>query len=124
MATSHRMRCGCRWLKAPGFAKVIKTEEKGSDVNLAAHLVNDAHRRSFEVAIVVTNDSDLVEPIRIVTNQIALKIGVLNPCTQPAGGLRKAASFYGVLRPTVLPKAQFADVLVDSKGRFSKPRGW
>jgi len=65
------------------FARVIKTEEKGSDVNLAAHLVNDAHLDGFESAIVVTNDSDLVEPIRIVTEQLGLPVGVLNPPAPP-----------------------------------------
>jgi hypothetical protein len=120
--TSHTVRLPLA--ESQGFAKVIKTEEKGSDVNLAAHLVNDAHRGRFEVAIVVTNDSDLVEPIRIVNQQIGLRVGVLNPCDQPAGGLKRTASFYRVLRPAVLPKTQFPDTLTDAKGRFSKPRGW
>ena len=41
------------------LVKVIKTEEKGSDVNMAAHLVNDGHRGRYEVAVLITNDSDL-----------------------------------------------------------------
>jgi len=40
--------------------KVIKTEEKGSDVNLATHLVNDGHRGRYETAVLITNDSDLL----------------------------------------------------------------
>lgn len=35
-------------------------EEKGSDVNLAAHLVKDAWRGLFESAVVISNDTDLV----------------------------------------------------------------
>lgn len=46
----------------PRYAEVIKTEEKGSDVNLAAHLVRDAFEDRFEAAVVITNDSDLLEP--------------------------------------------------------------
>ena len=34
---------------------VDKTKEKGSDVNLAAHLVRDAFQRAFEVAVLITN---------------------------------------------------------------------
>lgn len=45
---------------------VEKAEEKGSDVNLGAYLVRDAFRNEFDVAVVVSNDTDLVEPIRIV----------------------------------------------------------
>ena len=37
---------------------LIKTEEKGSDVNIAAHMVNDGHKGLYEVAILVSNDSD------------------------------------------------------------------
>ncbi len=50
--------------------RVFKTEEKGSDVNLASHLINDGYRREYEQAIVITNDSDLVEPIRVVSKGI------------------------------------------------------
>lgn len=38
------------------FVKVIKTEEKGSDVNLATQLLNDAHLNRFDVAVIVSND--------------------------------------------------------------------
>jgi len=45
-------------------------EEKGSDVNLACHLVNDAWAGRFDAAVVISNDTDLVEPIRIVTQEL------------------------------------------------------
>ncbi len=43
----------------PYMARVIKTEEKGSDVNLASHLLMDACRDAFDIAVVISNDSDL-----------------------------------------------------------------
>lgn len=46
-------------------------EEKGSDVNLASHLVRDTFRKQFEVAVLITNDSDLAEPVRIVISRTA-----------------------------------------------------
>jgi hypothetical protein len=51
----------------PQVAYVWKTEEKGSDVNLGVHLVRDAFRQAFDIAAVLTNDTDLVEPVRIVS---------------------------------------------------------
>ena len=45
----------------PRYVKVVKTEEKGSDVNLATHLVRDAFRNEFDTAVLITNDSDLRE---------------------------------------------------------------
>lgn len=48
------------------WVRVDKTEEKGSDVNLATHLVRDAFKGLFEWAVVISNDSDHREPVRIV----------------------------------------------------------
>lgn len=42
----------------PRTAEVFRTEEKGSDVNLASHLLLDAFQKNCETAVVVSNDSD------------------------------------------------------------------
>ncbi|HTR76959.1 MAG TPA: hypothetical protein VMH39_02575 [Gemmatimonadaceae bacterium] len=44
----------------------MKTEEKGSDVNLATHPPVDAYEGRADVAVLFTNDSDLAEPVRVV----------------------------------------------------------
>lgn len=49
---------------------VDKTEEKGSDVNIAAHMIRDACLKRFDVAALITNDSDLAEPVRIVRAEV------------------------------------------------------
>jgi uncharacterized LabA/DUF88 family protein len=56
------------------FANVIKTEEKGSDVNLAVHMLNDAWLDKFDCAVLVSNDSDLAEALKIVNRQLNKKI--------------------------------------------------
>ena len=63
----------------PKTVKVTKTEEKGSDVNLATYLIIDAMRGDCHVAAVVSNDSDLCEPIRIVQQELQMPFGLLNP---------------------------------------------
>ena len=50
----------------PRTVEVIKSEEKGSDVNLATYLMLDAFRRDCDTAVLITNDSDMQEPIEIV----------------------------------------------------------
>ncbi len=35
------------------YVRIIKTEEKGSDVNLATHLLHDAHSGKFDIAVVL-----------------------------------------------------------------------
>ena len=63
------------------FATARKREEKGSDVNLATHLLADVLERRADAAIVICNDSDLALPIRIARNHIP--VGVINPGTKP-----------------------------------------
>ena len=48
---------------------VLKTEEKRSDVNIAAHLVRDACLNLFDMAVLVSNDSDLLEPMKVLFEQ-------------------------------------------------------
>jgi len=109
----------------PRFAKVIKTEEKGSDVNIAAQLINDAFKGFFDLAVLVTNDSDLTEPIRIVRRELNLQVGILNPHEQtPSQMLLKHASFMKQIRHGVIAASQFPEVLKDPNGTFHKPRAW
>ncbi len=76
--------------------RVMKTEEKGSDVNLATHLLVDAFDNHFDVAVIISNDSDLKEPIRLVRDRFGKKIvllGQIDPdqwCAAPAGRLYSA----------------------------------
>jgi len=109
----------------PRFAKVTRTEEKGSDVNIAAHLVHDAYQRNFEAAVLVTNDSDLLEPIRIVRHQLGLVVGILNPHRHTASRvLSKHASFIKQIREGPLRSSQFPQRLQDTNGEFHKPADW
>lgn len=91
----------------PNVAYVWKTEEKGSDVNLGVHLVRDAFTDAFDEAAVLTNDTDLVEPIRIVTQEVGRPVTLLTPVSKPAGSLKRIASHVrhidGYLGPCHLP---------------------
>jgi uncharacterized LabA/DUF88 family protein len=118
----------------PRTIKVYKTEEKGSDVNLAAHLLMDGFRDRYECAIVMSGDSDLVTPVRMVKEQLGKPIGVFNPqrlsgpnCPprRKNAGLLHAASFYreGITWKQLVA-AQFPDTLTDAKGTFHKPPSW
>ncbi|CAN5752185.1 hypothetical protein BH24ACT4_BH24ACT4_14410 [soil metagenome] len=60
-------------------ARVKVPEEKGSDVNLASWLLMDAFRGRYDAAVVVSNDSDLVEPVRMVVHELGLPVAILNP---------------------------------------------
>ena len=99
-------------------------EEKGSDVNLAAHLLNDAWNEVFEAAAVISNDTDLVTPIRMVTDEREKTVIVVCPKRgQPvAPQLLEVASDDRHIRPKTLKKAQFPDTLPGTQ--ISKPERW
>ena len=109
---------------ASGYVKVTKTEEKGSDVNLATHLLVDGYNNDYEIAIVVSNDSDLLLPIQVVTHQLGKPVGLFNPQKHPSRVLLPHIAFVKQIRPGVLAKSQFPPVLTDSRGSFSKPASW
>ncbi len=106
------------------FAKVIKTEEKGSDVNIATHLINDGHKKDIELAVLITNDSDLKEPVRIVRQELNLPVGIINPRTKASRELIEHATFVKRIRKGVLQKSQFPEILTDLNGKFHKPKTW
>lgn len=108
----------------PKYAKVHKTEEKGSDVNIAAHLLSDAYEGRFEAAALITNDSDLLTPIKMVKQRLNLPVGVISPFPRFARVLDAEASFKRKIRTGVLAASQFPATLQDAKGTFHKPKSW
>lgn len=61
-------------LIGPQTALVWKTEEKGSDVNLAAYLLADGFKARYEQAVVVSNDTDLLRPIEMVRDDLRRQV--------------------------------------------------
>jgi len=111
------------------FAKVIKTEEKGSDVNIASHLLFDAFKGQCDVMAVVSNDSDLYTPMRMLRDDFKKVVGFINPHaenprSQKSIQLSRVASFYKPIRMTALQRCQFPPVIEDENGRIHKPSAW
>jgi hypothetical protein len=107
----------------PDFALVVRTEEKCSDVNLGAHLVRDAFTAKFEHAALLTDDTDLTEPLRIVVQEARLPVTLLAPIDKPAGSLTKLATHLRHLRP-YLGACQFPNPVFGPKGPIAKPADW
>ena len=109
----------------PQFVEVVKAEEKGSDVNLATYLIHDGHLGDYTTAVIVSNDSDLLEPIRIGRNELGKSVGILNPYAQhPSKVLVREATFVKHIRPNVLRLSQFPNIMSDQHGTFHKPTAW
>jgi len=113
--------------RGPATARVLKSEEKGSDVNLASTLLVDAFDGDFEQAVIVSNDSDLAYPIEVVRKKFARPVVVLFPCgggRKPSYHLSKVASASPIINPAHLAAAQFPTPMTDAVGVFHKPVTW
>jgi uncharacterized LabA/DUF88 family protein len=112
----------------PDVAYVWKAEEKGSDVNLGVHLVRDAFMKKFDMAAVLTNDTDLVEPIRIVTQELNIPVTLLTPIPKGKGrtskSLENVATSVRHIQPYISP-CQLPDLIqIQGKKPISKPATW
>ena len=71
----------------------LDREEKGTDVNLATHLLVDVLDETIDAAIVISNDSDLALPIRVARGNVP--VGVVNPGRSPLAGRLRGLPFEG-----------------------------
>lgn len=108
----------------PRTVEILKTEEKGSDVNIAVHLLNDAWLDVYDCAVVVSNDSDLAESLRLVKQHHRKVIGLIFPRYKghPSRELMKHADFIKKIRPGVLASSQLPSPIPGTG--FHKPVGW
>lgn len=108
----------------PVTVKVWKNEEKGSDVNLAVHLVNDAWENRFDCAVVVSNDSDLASAMDMAKARGKV-VGLMPPvgANRPISvALRTRASFIKRLPTAALAACQLPSLIPLTT--ISKPAGW
>lgn len=80
-------------------------------MNLATYLIHDAWRDLFDVALVLSQDTDLIEPVRIVREEIKKPVGVVVLDGKAAGQLASSASFVRHITPSRLAAAQFPDIV-------------
>lgn len=88
---------------------VMDTEEKGSDVNLAVELLNDAWSDVYDLALVISNDSDLERAVRL-SKKKQRSIGVLIRGDANVHSLKRVATFVKILtepnlRASLMPQS-------------------
>ncbi len=107
--------------------RILKTEEKRTDVNLATLLLIDCVDDVFEEAVVVTNDSDLMLPIEYVDKRFGKTIGVINPHhrRKVSTELLQVASWsFKEINRSVLAASQFPNMVNHPRGPIAKPSTW
>ena len=109
----------------PHSVEVWKNEEKGSDVNLALHVLNDAWQNAYDCAVIVSNDSDLAESLRLVKAQNQKIIGLVTPGApqrKTSRQLSRHADFVKPIRSRMLRTSQLPNPIPGTT--IHKPAGW
>ena len=107
-----------------GMIRVVKLEEKRSDVNLASSMLLDAFRNNADVFVLVSGDTDFIGPVNIVRKEFGKTVIVLNPHDR-ISWLRDYASYYKDIPRDILAKSQLPDSIPYGKNHtITKPAAW
>ncbi len=109
-------RCGHTWQT---------NEEKMTDVNIAIQMMTGAVKNTYDRAILISGDSDLVPPIKTVQDLFNKKVFVVFPPNRHNRSVKTLANGSMVLGRGTLGKAQFpASILLKNGHTLAKPTQW
>lgn len=92
------------------YAEVSTREEKGTDVNMAVHLVNDVAKDWCDFAVVISNDADFAGAITMARQEHHKEVWVVFPArTKLTRRLVEAASVVRRARKRAFEESQFPD---------------
>ena len=114
--------------------EVRKNEEKGTDVNLTTQLLIDTFENKFDIAMVFTNDSDFLEPLKKIKKKFKKTIYLINPNQHPTSfSLDKEIGFLktGISEKVVgiskklLKQSQLPETIrVNENRQVTRPKKW
>jgi hypothetical protein len=107
------------------MVSVAHREEKGTDVNVASHLLLDLLHQRVTAAVVISNDSDLAFPVARARELVP--VGVVNPSPSPTAGALRGRPNDGVGRHWWY-KLTVGDLIAAQLpvqvAALTKPTGW
>ncbi len=112
-----------KWATTP----VKKLEEKGSDVNLASRMVADSLLGRADIVVMLSNDSDLAGPMRMLKQELGRSTGIIFPMDSSRGSKELVATtpdFITHVGVDALRASQFPRRLEDATGEFHRPPPW
>lgn len=115
----HQVRC-----RQCGSVR-LAAEEKQTDVNIAVHLLADAHQDLYDRAVVVSADSDLLRPVLDVPRLFPGKRVVVGfPPGRSSMELRRRAPSFQITKPMVRSSLLPATVVTGAGREVVAPPGW
>lgn len=110
-------RCGAQW---------TSHEEKMTDVNIAAQLLSDAYDDQFDTALIISADSDLTTPIRMILQRFpAKRVIVAFPPGRRSDQLRKTATACFTIGEAKLRQNRLPKTITTAGGhQLTRPVQW
>lgn len=108
------------------MVNVIKTEEKGTDVNLAVQMVADAKDNLFDYALLFSNDSDMSYAVQIAVKDCHKAVGLfIDRKSFSYPELKSNVLHVKKLTPSIFANNQLPEEIITEKGRIiHKPEEW
>jgi len=107
------------------MVQIHDTEEKGSDVNLAVHMLNDGLTDQYDAALLFSQDTDLCECMKLVKEAGKVVGLVCLDGREPNKRLKAHASFVRHVTPSRLAGSQLPPQLLGKRGQqITKPTDW
>jgi hypothetical protein len=107
------------------MVSVARREEKGTDVNVASHLLIDVLTGDVDAAVVISNDSDLAYPVSVARTRVP--VGTVNPTTNYRAGRLAGVPDSGAGNHwwcQILAEDLYRSQLPAQVGRIVKPAPW
>ena len=122
----HEAECKVCPTAKDGLIKVVKLEEKRTDVNIASAMLLDAFNDKADVFVLVSGDTDFIAPVSIVRKDFSKTVIVFNP-RESTSWLRDYASYYRNIPRDLPARCQLPDTIPYGKrgDRFiHRPSAW
>lgn len=100
-------------------------EEKETDINIAINLLSDAFEDKFDIALIISGDSDLSPAIQKVKKLFPKKrIGVILPPYQFGADLKNSSDYVKKIKRLHLRRALLPEQIKFAGNLIQAPNGW
>jgi len=101
-------------------------KEKMTDVNIATEMMMDAFTDTYDTALLISGDTDLIPPINAIRRHFPGKrIGVYFPPNRHSLALQKVVDFSGLIGRSKLRDSQLPDTIIKPNGYvLTRPATW
>ncbi|CAC9561593.1 hypothetical protein [uncultured Gammaproteobacteria bacterium] len=102
---------------------VKNNEEKQTDVNIACEMMQDLYENNFDIAYLVSGDSDLVAPVRKISDMKKIVI-IAFPPNRKSKELIAVAHNYFDIKESRLKRCQLPDEIATKRNPLRRPKQW